>query len=538
MPKWIGALVLGSLLTGAAAMPAQAAQYAVNDFILGTQLPAAAFRDYRCGPSEQFDGFVWCQRNRPGSARRGPFSVTQSLLHSRDGKIAYINRQQNPVVFDGNDAEDDIRSFSRRFGSQPRITKLPRRGGLEGMMALWGDVTVEPLDDDSVKVLADGRSPRKGFLVDYVGNLTKSAQDGLPIFRITGGAGFIWAASFDQRGRGTLRLTAVDASVLSPPVADAPPPKPVAESPSPEPAPAQVATAAEPPSGTSRVRTEIVDPTVRATETPQPDGKAEPQVAEPPAKVESEKVEPPVNVAQVDVESTKAETARFDVQAAETKGTGVAGEASGINNELGRLRTATRLAFAIVAGLLIALVATLLMIFGRRKRANNAMLAANAKRGSVATAVPSPSVSPAEAAGPRLPTYAPAAGGGPSTVVHTVFDSPVAARAAATTRRVSEPPAVSSHDAPDADPAPPAPAAMEEQSQLSIVPDDPPDAVETVAHDPPATDDPVQRLVELAKLRASGMLTESEFNQLKASIIAATARENAASSDRPPHTAL
>ena len=261
MPKWIGALVPGSLLV-LAAMPAQAAPYAVNDFVLGAQVPPAAFRDYRCGPSEQFDGFVWCQRNRPGGARRGPFNVTQSLLHSRDGKIAYINRQQAPVEFEGNTVDDDIRSFSRRFGSQPRITKLPRRGGLEGVMALWGDVAIEPLDADSVKVLADGRSPRKGFLVDFAGNLTRSAQDGLPIYRITGGAGFIWAASFDQRGRGTLRVTAVDASVLSPAPADAPPPKPVAESPSPEAAaaPAQLATAAEPPSGTGRVRTEIVDP--------------------------------------------------------------------------------------------------------------------------------------------------------------------------------------------------------------------------------------------------------------------------------------
>ena len=266
MPKWIGALVPGSLLV-LAAMPAQAAPYAVNDFVLGAQVPPAAFRDYRCGPSEQFDGFVWCQRNRPGGARRGPFNVTQSLLHSRDGKIAYINRQQAPVEFEGNTVDDDIRSFSRRFGSQPRITKLPRRGGLEGVMALWGDVAIEPLDADSVKVLADGRSPRKGFLVDFAGNLTRSAQDGLPIYRITGGAGFIWAASFDQRGRGTLRVTAVDASVLSPAPADAPPPKPVAESPSPEAAaaPAQLATAAEPPSGTGRVRTEIVDPKVGAS---------------------------------------------------------------------------------------------------------------------------------------------------------------------------------------------------------------------------------------------------------------------------------
>jgi hypothetical protein len=79
---------------------------------------------------------------------------------------------------------------------------------------------------------------------------------------------------------------------------------------------------------------------------------------------------------------------------------------------------------------------------------------------------------------------------------------------------------------------------MEEQSGLSIVPNDIPDRAETAAHDAPASDDPVQRLVELAKLRASGMLTESEFNQLKASIIAATARDSAAPSDRPPHTAL
>jgi hypothetical protein len=38
----------------------------------------------------------------------------------------------------------------------------------------------------------------------------------LPIYRISGGAGFVWVASFDQRGRGTLRLTAVDASALPP----------------------------------------------------------------------------------------------------------------------------------------------------------------------------------------------------------------------------------------------------------------------------------------------------------------------------------
>ena len=125
------------------------------------------------------------------------------MLHSRDGKITYINRQQDPVFFDGNDAEEDMRSFSRKLGSQPRVTKVPRRAGApEGILALWGQVAIEPLDAESIKILADGKSPRKGFLVDYAGNLTRSAQEGWPFFRITGGPGFIWSRASTSVGAG------------------------------------------------------------------------------------------------------------------------------------------------------------------------------------------------------------------------------------------------------------------------------------------------------------------------------------------------
>jgi hypothetical protein len=49
----------------------------------------------------------------------------------------------------------------------------------------------------------------------------------LPIYRLLGGAGFAWAASFDARGRGTLRLVAIDASALQgEPVATARPATP------------------------------------------------------------------------------------------------------------------------------------------------------------------------------------------------------------------------------------------------------------------------------------------------------------------------
>jgi hypothetical protein len=86
------------------------------------------------------------------------------------------------------------------------------------VIALWGQVALEPLDQDSLRIVAEGKSPRKGFLVDYLGNFARSAKEGLPVYRVTGGPGFFWAASFDRAGRGTLRFAAVDASAIASPV--------------------------------------------------------------------------------------------------------------------------------------------------------------------------------------------------------------------------------------------------------------------------------------------------------------------------------
>jgi hypothetical protein len=76
--------------------------------------------------------------------------------------------------------------------------------------------TLEPLDNESIKTLAEGRSPKKGYLIDFVGNFSRSAKEGLPIYRITGGSGLLWVASYDQIGRGTLRYAAIDPSGIHP----------------------------------------------------------------------------------------------------------------------------------------------------------------------------------------------------------------------------------------------------------------------------------------------------------------------------------
>ncbi len=226
-------------------------EYAVDGLAVGTQLNfgSASYREYKCSPSDQFDGLTWCQKTRSDKERRRPYIAAYSLLHSRDGNILYINRTQEPAFFNPKEVEVNIQRYSRKIGESPRIMKMPHRGSLpDGLIAVWGKITLEPLDQESIKTLADGKNPRKGFLIDYLRDFTRSAKQGLPIYRIDGGPGFIWAASFDQKERGTLRLAAVELSGFSP----SSDPTPVvvettAQTPSSDPAPVVVETTAQTP---------------------------------------------------------------------------------------------------------------------------------------------------------------------------------------------------------------------------------------------------------------------------------------------------
>ena len=194
--------------------------YVVGGVALGAtvQSGSSTYREYKCAPSDQFDGFTWCQKTRKGKERRGRFNAIYSILHSPDGAAVYINRYQEPAFFDAAEADDDIQRYSRKIGEPPRIMRMPHRAGFpNGILASWGKVDLEPLDNDSIKALTEGRRPiTKGYLIDFIGNFARSAKQGLPLYRLTGGAGFVWVASYGRKGRGTLRFLAVDASAISP----------------------------------------------------------------------------------------------------------------------------------------------------------------------------------------------------------------------------------------------------------------------------------------------------------------------------------
>ena len=86
----------------------------------------------------------------------------------------------------------------------------------DGILAVWGTVELKPLDSESIAAIGKGSNSKDKYLIDLIGNVARSAKEGLPIYRISGGAGFLWVASFGRKGRGTLRLAAVDSSAFDP----------------------------------------------------------------------------------------------------------------------------------------------------------------------------------------------------------------------------------------------------------------------------------------------------------------------------------
>ena len=203
--------------TRAAPQSRSAPVYTVGGLRLGSrvQLDSSDYREYKCSPSEQVAGFTWCQKTRQERDQRGSSNVTYSILHSQDGTVVYVNRFQEPALFAPNDADVALRRYSTNLGEKAKIKRLPPRPGVPaGTLATWGKVSLEALDSESISTLAEGRSPKKGYLIDFIGNFARSAKEGLPVYRIGGGAGFVWAASTDPRGRGTLRFAAIDPSAM------------------------------------------------------------------------------------------------------------------------------------------------------------------------------------------------------------------------------------------------------------------------------------------------------------------------------------
>jgi Double zinc ribbon len=326
--------------------PATTSPYVVDGLALGARIDAGspAYRGYQCSPSEQFPDFTRCQRTQKqqeGGTRR-VFEATSSTLHGPDGKAVYINRHIAPWSFDRNEFQDEIKRLSSRFGERAREMRLPPREGVQtAIIAVWGKIQLTELDADAISILASGESPRKGLLIDYLGNLRRSAQQGLPIYSLNGGAGYIWSASVGRNNVGHIRVLTVDPSALSPAATSSP-------APAAGPAPGEVAkietAAAEKPNAA------VEPPPVEPENAGLDAGGATTEVQEAAAPEEADKIAPlPARV-------------ETDLGAAEANS-----------------RAMQKLAYGAVGGLIVLLMIAASLLLVWRKRAQPARLAVRAQ---------------------------------------------------------------------------------------------------------------------------------------------------------------
>lgn len=223
----------------------QPSSYAVDGLALGGKVhpETEAYKQYRCGPSEAFPGFTWCHKEKKEKTKRGEVTSSTSILHSEDGTAVYVNRYLEPAFFRPHDVRGELDRLSAKFREQPREFWMPpREGSPNAVIAVWGKIKLEQLDAAEVSLWASGKS-HQGLLISYLGSIERSAKAGVPVYRIAGGPGYLWAATFDREGRGALRFLTVDASRITAPQTEPPRPKEPQPPPLPPSRPHEVETA-------------------------------------------------------------------------------------------------------------------------------------------------------------------------------------------------------------------------------------------------------------------------------------------------------
>ena len=102
--------------------------YAIEGLALGAKVSfnSAVYHEYDCRPSEQFDGFIWCHREKSDSGPRGPIRSSYTILHSEDGTVSYVNRELDAAFGGPHEIDIEIERLTGRFGAAPpHIMRMP-----------------------------------------------------------------------------------------------------------------------------------------------------------------------------------------------------------------------------------------------------------------------------------------------------------------------------------------------------------------------------------------------------------------------------
>jgi predicted aspartyl protease len=188
-------------------------RYSVDGLAVGVPVVpnSSVFRQYVCKPSDQYQNFTRCHESHIESG----VHVSRTILHASNLITWYVNKELSPAYFRATDINSEISRLSSQFGGAPLVYRLNEMHGFpKATIATFGGVGLQPLKPNDLAVLAQGKSPHIGILIDFLNNFHQSAKAHLPVHKLSGSAGFAWIANYDQQGKGTLRFFAADPSQM------------------------------------------------------------------------------------------------------------------------------------------------------------------------------------------------------------------------------------------------------------------------------------------------------------------------------------
>ncbi|WP_316187945.1 MULTISPECIES: hypothetical protein [unclassified Bradyrhizobium] len=171
--------------------------YVIDGMTLGEKLPASSYakRFSECSDSRDFDGYQWCKRIQPRPTSLGRGQATTQILRSKDGTLTYLMTTVAPVSLSKSIVQAEIDELSRENKEQPiKLDWYQTRDGITAVIGVWGKLELARIHKDDIG--------RTDALIDPLEDPDKSTDQGLPIFRVAGEAGYVYCASFDASGRG------------------------------------------------------------------------------------------------------------------------------------------------------------------------------------------------------------------------------------------------------------------------------------------------------------------------------------------------
>jgi hypothetical protein len=130
--------------------------------------------------------------------------------------VDYVKRESRPAAFADEEIQTERRRLTEKYGAPVREMPLRDRDGVAtGTLVLWGKLQLRELDRERRSAIESGAPVRQEFLVDYLDDVRRSIRQGMPVYRLSGGPGYLWLAASNARGKGHVRFLAIDPGALT-----------------------------------------------------------------------------------------------------------------------------------------------------------------------------------------------------------------------------------------------------------------------------------------------------------------------------------